>query len=180
MIVRLIILFLLFKFRKEIYKYLLEHNLLNLGGITEKISHGMTKTQKFLTQHKLKQKMLELKELDKMAYREIKKRFQNIDKMYTNAIEEKDISLRNTYQNIKNEKKLIKNRISSITVKKGLHEGGKDMIEVFDSHINDIIKNILDIRDRRGINTEWFEGTYYEPVEPFDNLTDYNYDYYVG
>ena len=33
--------------------------------------------------------MLELKELDKMAYREIKKRFQNIDKMYTNAIEEK-------------------------------------------------------------------------------------------
>ena len=73
---------------------------------------------------------------------------------------------------------MIKNRISSITVKKGLHEGGKDMVEVFESHINDIIKNILDIRDRRGINTEWFEGTYYEPIEPFDNLTDYNYDYY--
>lgn len=179
MIVRLIILFLLFKFRKEIYKYLLEQNLLNLGGLADKISDGFTGAQKFLTSHKLKQKMLELKQLDIQAYREIKKRFLNIDKMYSNATEEKDISLRNTYQNIKNEKKKIKNRISSIAVKKGLHEGGQEMIQVFESHINDIIKNILDMRDRRGINTEWFEGTYYESVEPFDNMTNYHYDYYT-
>tara|TARA_B100000963_G_C22499594_1_gene613126 strand:- start:453 stop:992 length:540 start_codon:yes stop_codon:yes gene_type:complete len=179
MIVRLIILFLLFKFRKEIYKYLLEQNLLNLGGLADKISDGFTGAQKFLTQNKLKQKMLELKNLDKLAYREIKTRFLNIDKMYSNAVQEKDISLKNTYHNIKNEKKQIKNRISSITVKMGLHEGGKEMIQVFESHINDIIKNILDIRDRRGINTEWFEGTYYESVEAFDGQTNYNYDYYT-
>ena len=52
-------------------------------------------------------KMLELKQLDIQAYREIKKRFLNIDKMYSNSVEEKDISLRNTYQNIKNEKKRV-------------------------------------------------------------------------
>ncbi len=179
MIVRLIILFLLFKFRKEIYKYLLEQNLLNLGGIADKITDSFTGARKFITQNKLKQKMLELKQLDKLAYREIKTRFRNIDEMYSKAVEEKDISLRNTYHNIKNEKKMIKNRISSITVKLGLHEGGQEMILVFETHINDILKNILDIRDRRGINTEWFEGTYYESVEPFDGNTNYHYDYYT-
>lgn len=179
MIVRLIILFLLFKYRKDIYKFLLDNNLLNLSGFTNKISDGLTGAQKFMTQNKIKKKMLELKILDKQAYREIKNRFLNIDKMYSNAIKEKDISLRNTYQNIKNEKKLIKNRISSITIKMGLHKGGNEMIEVFEIHINDIIKNILDMRDRRGINTEWFEGTYYEPVEAFDKQINYHYDYYT-
>ena len=179
MIVRLIILFLLFKFRKEIYKYLLEQNLFNLGGIADKITDSFTGAHKFLTQNKLKQKMLELKQLDKLAYHEIKTRFHNIDEMYSKAVQEKDISLRNTYHNIKNEKKMIKNRISSITVKLGLHEGGQEMIQVFDTHINDIIKNILDIRDRRGTNNSWFEGTYYESVEPFDQSTNYHYDYYT-
>ena len=30
----------------------------------------------------------------------------------------------------------------------------------------------------RGINTEWFEGTLYDIAEPFDNSTNYNYDFY--
>ena len=179
MIVRIILLFLLFKYHREIYKFLLSHNVLSLTGLGKKVSEGMTQAQKYMSTHPLKKKMLELKNLDKSTYREVKKRLLNIDMLYTNASENNDESLRNTYQSIKDEKKYIKNRISSLVVKIGLWKGQGEMIEIIEKHIDDIIKNILDMRDRRGINTDWFEGIWYEPVIPYDSNINTNYDFYT-
>ena len=53
------------------------------------------------------------------------------------------------------------------------------ILEEIEKYINDLLQNILDERDRRGINTEWFEGTLYNPVMEYDPHTNYNYDYYV-
>ena len=71
---------------------------------------------------------------------------ESIKNFLLSKIDGKDIfnQAQGEHEFLENEKKKIKNRISSITVKKGLHEGGKEMIQVFESHINDIIKNILD------------------------------------
>lgn len=178
MLVRIIILFLIFKFHKQIYQYLLSQNWLNLQGVSEKIGNTFTTAQRYITTNTLKQKMLELKTLDNLTYREVRKRLKNIEKMYETVNQDKDISLRNTYSSIKEEKKKIKNRISSLTVSIGIHEGSQEIIAVIENYINDIIKNILDIRDRRGINTDWFEGTWYDPVSAYDNFSNQNYDIY--
>ena len=179
MIIRIILLFLIFKYHKQIYNFLLSQNLFQIQGFTEKITNTIDTAQKYLTTNKLAQKMLELKNIDKLAYREVKNRIKNIDSIYQTIREEKDISLRNSYSSIKHQKKLIKNRISSIAVKVGIHDGGVEIINVIENYIDDIIKNILDIRDIRGINTDWFEGTWYEPVSAYDNLGNSNYDIYT-
>lgn len=179
MIIRIILLILLFKYHRQIYNFLLSQNILSITGLGKKVTQGMTQAQKYITTHPLKKKMLELKNLDKSTYHEVKKRLLNIDMMYTNAIGNNDESLRNTYQNIKEEKKYIKNRISSLVVKIGLWEREAEMITVIETHINDIIKNILDIRDRRGIHTDWFEGTWYDPVVPNDISVKRNYDFFT-
>ena len=179
MIIRIILLFLIFKYHKQIYNFLLSQNLFQIQGFTEKITNTIDTAQKYLTTNKLSQKMLELKNIDKLAYREVKNRIKNIDSIYQTIREEKDISLRNSYSSIKHQKKLIKNRISSIAVKVGIHDGGVEIINVIENYIDDIIKNILDIRDIRGINTDWFEGTWYEPVSAYDNLGNSNYDIYT-
>ena len=179
MIVRIILLILLFKYHKQIYQFLLDKNFLSLGGIKEKVEGGLNRAHKYITRNDLEKTMLDLKNIDKSTYREVKKRLLNIDKMFMDATEHDDISLRNTYENIKEQKKYIKNRISSLAVQIGRLEDSQTMIQVIEKHINDIIKNILDVRDRRGINTEWFEGIWYDPVVPNDTETNRHYDFFT-
>tara|TARA_Y100000590_G_C15572500_1_gene959149 strand:+ start:449 stop:991 length:543 start_codon:yes stop_codon:yes gene_type:complete len=179
MIVRIILLILLFKYHRQIYQFLLDKNVFSFAGIQKKVEGGVNRAQKYLTRHKLEKTMLDLKNIDKSTYREVKKRLLNIDKMFTDASQHDDISLRNTYENIKEQKKYIKNRISSLAVQIGRLEDPQGMIRVIEKHINDIIKNILDMRDRRGINTEWFEGIWYDPVVPNDTQTNINYDFFT-
>ena len=178
MIIRLILIFLLFKYHKQIYNYLLQHNFLSLIGIKDKIQKTVDTVGKYVTTNEIKKGMLDLKRIDKNAYREIKKRIQNIKKIYAEVNNEKDISLRNSYQNIKIEKQKINNRLSSLTVKDGyLPEIEKIQLGI-DKYINNLLQNVLDIRDRRGINTEWFEGSLYDPVTGYDPNTNYNYDFF--
>lgn len=179
MIIRIIILFLIFKFHRNIYNFLLDNNLFQIQGIQEKISNTFDTAHKYLTTNRLEQKMLELKKMHRPTYQEVKKRIKNINNIYQSVQEEKDISLRNSYVSIKDEKKKIKNRISSMTVSIGFHEGSDEIIKEIEKYINDIIKNVLDIRDRRGINTDWFEGTWYEPVVAYDAKNNLNYDLFT-
>lgn len=179
MIVRIILLILLFKYHRHIYQFLLDKNFFSFAGIKKKVEGGMNRAQKYLTQHDLQKTMLDLKNIDKSTYREVKKRLLNIDKMFQDATQYDDISLRNTYENIKEQKKYIKNRISSLAVQIGILEPTQTMILIIEKHIDEIIKNILDVRDRRGINMEWFEGIWYDPVVPNDTQTNRNYDFFT-
>ncbi len=179
MIIRIILLFLLFKYHRQIYQFLLDKNLLSFAGLKKKVEGGFNQAKKYVTTHGLQKAMLELKTQDKATYQEVKKRLLNIDKMFTQANENDDVSLKNTYENIKEQKKYIKNRISSMAVKTGMLESPQEIINTVEKHINDIIKNILEIRDRRGINTEWFDGIWYDPVVAFDPQINPNYDVFT-
>ena len=179
MLVRIILIFLLFKYHKQIYQYLLKNKFLSLVGIGEKIQNTVDTVGKYVSTNEIKKQMLTLKHLDLRAYQEVKKRLRNIDTIYLNVKDKKDISLRNSYHNIKSEKQKINNRLSSIFIDKGLNTQSEKIQKVIISYINNILQNILDIRDRRGINTEWFEGSLYEPVSGYDHNTNYNYDFFV-
>lgn len=179
MIVRIIIFILLIKYYKQIYNFLLKNNLFSVNGFVSKIENTVDKVTKTLSTNDLKKNLLILKSININSYREVKRRLKNIDKIYENILDNKDVRLKNEYSNIKDEKKNIKNRIKSINVSNGINNEINEIIQVIDKYINDLLQNILDERDRRGINTEWFEGTLYEPVSNYDPNVNYMYDYYV-
>ncbi len=179
MIVRIIIFILILKYHKQIYNWFLQNNFLSVSGLMNKIEKSVDKVNKTITTNGIKKQMLILKSIDIKAYKEVKKRLRNIDGIYEGIFNNLDINLKNEYQNIKAEKKKIKNRIVSITVSKGLNMETNKILEEIEKYINDLLQNILDERDRRGINTEWFDGTLYNPVMEYDPNTNYNYDYYV-
>ena len=175
MLVRIIILILLILNYKKIYKYFITKNLFSFNSLKNSIDN----VTKLLTTSDIKKEFISLKQLDKNAYKEVRKRLSNIEAVYQNIREEKDISLRNEYQNIKEEKRMIRNRIHSTLVSKGLNNDYLRIIKVIDKYIDEILENILDERDKRGINVEWFEGILYEPVNPYDPKINYNYDVYL-
>ena len=179
MIVRIIIFILILKYHKQIYNWLMQNNLMSVSGLMNKIEKSVDKVTKTITTNGIKKQMLTLKSLDIHAYKEVQKRLKNINGIYEGIFNNLDINLKNEYQNIKEEKKKIKNRIVSITVSKGLNMETNQILEEIDKYINNLLQNILDEKDRRGINTEWFEGTLYNPVMEYDPHTHYNYDYYV-
>ena len=179
MIVRIIIFILILKFHKQIYNWFLQNNLFSISGFMNQIEKSVDKVAKTITTNGIKKQMLILKSIDLNAYKEVKRRLKNIDGIYEGIFNNLDISLKNEYQNIKEEKNKIKNRIVSISVSKGLKMQTNQILNVIEKYINDLEQNILDERDRRGINTEWFEGTLYNPIMDYDPNTNYNYDYYV-
>mgnify|MGYP001205545586 CR=1 FL=1 len=179
MIVRIILFILLIKYYKQIYDFLLKNNLFSLDGFASKIENTVNKVTKTLTTNELKKQMLVLKSINKNTYKEVNRRIKNIDRIYKNIFSNKDIKLKNEYLNIKEERKKIKNRIKSINVSNGINNDINKIIRVIQKYIDDLLQNILDERDRRGINTEWFEGTLYETVSDYDPNTNYMYDYFV-
>lgn len=178
MLVRIILFILIIKYHKQIYKFLINNNLLSIQGIKDKIETSCAKVSKTINTNEISKQLAKLKLLDKGAYGEVKKRLHNIDTIYLTIKNNKDISLKNDYQNIKLEKKRILNRISNIVISKGFHGQSQSILVSIEKYIDNILQNILDERDMRGINTEWFEGTLYDIAEPFDNSTNYNYDFY--
>ena len=178
MLVRIILLFLLFKYHRKIYHFLVKNNFLSLGGIIEKLQGTMETATKMITTNELKKQLLILKTLDIGVYQEVKKRIKNIEKIYQIIQDEKDINLKNNYQNMKDEKRKIKNSISSMVVNKGLNRETPKILEVIEKYLDTLIQNVLEIRDKRGINTDWFEGTLYEPVLSYDPQLHQNYDFF--
>lgn len=179
MLVRIILLILLFKYHQQIYNFFILHNLFSVEGIKDKFQDSIDKVSKIVSSNELNQQMLKLKQLDRRSHIEVKKRIRNIDSIYKTINNNKDTSLRNDYQTIKDERKKIKNKINSIVINKGFQSQLEKIISVIDQYIEAILHNILEIRNRRGINTEWFEGTLYEPVVSYDPQSNYHYDYFV-
>ena len=101
MLLRLIFLIIIIIYHKQIYNFLNENNLTSFKGIVKKIK----KVEKVIERSELDNVLIELKKLNKKIYKEVVLRLHNIDIIYKNIIEKNNISLRNEYNNIKDERK---------------------------------------------------------------------------
>ena len=176
MLLRLIFLILIFIYYEQIYDFLNKNNLTSIQGIQDKIK----KVEKVIQRSELDKNLIKLKKLDKKIYKEVVLRIHNIDLIVKNIDKNNNISLRNEYQNIKDERKKILNSISSLVVSRGINNSYLNIINVINKYIFYKIKKIDEIRIMNGYNSEWFEDFEFNNInfdlEAFDPNLDYNYD----
>ena len=88
------------------------------------------------------------------------------------------MKLQNSYENIREQRREILNLVSSLVCKIGLStETNKDLNEIkniINNRTKILLDNILQERDNKGYNTEWFEEKE-EKVQDLDPNINYNY-----
>lgn len=176
MLLRLIFLVIIIIYHKQIYNFLNENNLTSFKGIVKKIK----KVEKVIERSELDNVLIELKKLNKKIYKEVVLRLHNIDIIYKNIIEKNNISLRNEYNNIKDERKKILNSISSLVVSEGYNKIYIKILNVVNKYILLKIKFINEMREKGDYNSEWFEDSEFVNdgfnMEAFDPNLNFNYD----
>lgn len=169
MLIRIILFLILIFYHKQIYNFFKKnHKNFNLNKINKSI-------EDFLYEDEFKPILIKLKKYDKKIYKEIKHRLNDIENIYKKKHEMK---LQNTYENIREQRREILNLVSSLVCKIGLStETNKDLDEIkniINNRTKILLDNILQERDNKGYNTEWFEEKE-EKVQDFDPNINYNY-----
>lgn len=176
MLLRLIFLIIIIIYHKQIYNFLSKNNLTSFKDIKKKIQ----KVEKSIERSEIDTSLLQLKKLNKKIYKEVVLRLHNIDVIYKNIVKNNNISLRNEYNNIKDERKKILNSISSIVVSEGHNKPYTKILNVVDKYILLKIKNLDEMRENSEYNSEWFEDSEYIKsgfnMEAFDPQMNFNYD----
>jgi tRNA nucleotidyltransferase/poly(A) polymerase len=172
MLIRLIILIIIYLYRRSIYDFFIYKKLpdFSLSNINKSISNTLNNIVKDKT---LKPNLKMIKKMNREFYKEIKYRLKNIDYYYNNLDRFK---IKNIYDNIKEERKDILNIISSLEIKKDIHNI-EEIKKNIDSYITNIINNIRETNNKNKINVDWFEDDTLE-VEHFDPKINYNYSIY--
>lgn len=176
MLLRLIFLIIIIIYHKQIYNFLNKNNLTSFKDITKKIK----KVEKVIERSELDNILIELKKLNKKIYKEVVLRLHNIDIIYKNIVQNNNISLRNEYNNIKDERKKILNSISSLVVSEGFNKYYIKILNTVDKYILIKIKTINELREESDYNSDWFEDSEFVNnkfnMEAFDPNTNVNYE----
>ena len=175
MLLRLIFLIIIILYHKQIYNFLSKNNLTSFKDIKKKIQ----KVEKSIERSEIDTSLLQLKKLNKKIYKEVVLRLHNIDVIYKNIVKNNNISLRNEYNNIKDERKKILNSISSIVVSEGNNKPYTKILNVVDKYILLKIKNLDEIRIivniiQNGLKTVNILKKF--NMEAFDPHMNFNYD----
>ena len=166
MIIRLIIIFLLIYYYKNIVSFFnLEKNYTKLKNSIQKVENNIVNKDLNIIFNKIKS-------LDRNIYKDIKNRIVLIQKIFEN-IKKSDYVDKGKYEIIKKERKNILNILGSF-------RKIKDKENIFfeiDKYILNILKQILDLR--KDIDINWFEDDTIKDnrinIEPFDKKIEYNY-----
>ena len=169
MLIRIILFLILIFYHQKIYNYFKKNRKkFNLNKINKSI-------EDFIYEDEFKPILIKLKKYDKKIYKEVKGRLQDIENIYKKRHEMK---LQNAYENIREQRIEILNLVSSLVCKVGLSiETNKDLNEIkniINNRTKILLDNILQERDNKGYNTEWFEEKE-EKVQDFDPDINYNY-----
>ena len=169
MLIRIILFLILIFYHQQIYNYFKKNRKkFNLNKINKSI-------EDFIYEDEFKPILIKLKKYDKKIYKEVKGRLQDIENIYKKRHEMK---LQNAYENIREQRIEILNLVSSLVCKVGLSiETNKDLNEIkniINNRTKILLDNILQERDNKGYNTEWFEEKE-EKVQDFDPDINYNY-----
>ena len=181
MLGRIIVLIIFFYYYKDIYHYLISNNLLTLEGITKKCVKSFNKLDRMINDNSLNMSLHKLKTIDRLVYKEVKKKIKNINKIYHNISINKSISIKNDYDTIKYLRKDILNKISSITISEGFNNSLDTILDNIDKYVMKILHKILDLQKNKAYNTEWFEDTTINKegkigVENNDDNFNYNFN----
>lgn len=166
MIIRLIIIFLLIYYYKNIVSFFnLEKNYTKFKTTIKKLENNIVNRDLNIILNKIK-------DFDRKTYKNIKKRIVLIENIFEN-IKKSDYVDKGKYDIIKKERKNILNILGSF---RKIKDKGNIFLEI-DKYILNILKEILNLRKEIDIN--WFEDETLKDdkinIEPFDQKIEYNY-----